>query len=271
MEIRMKITPNQFAWIFVIVLVGLIGWGGYVLFQFFKQPAEHLLSVEQERKFGDMIAESSFSEQAGYKQLKDAFVDSCVNVMHSRLLDALDNSKYTYTLTVVDQPDANAFAIPGGRIYIQTGLLSFCNSAEEVAAVLAHEMGHVEHRHTVNNIVKQFGLQAVIAMIAGGSGLENISGQLLSNYFSREDESEADDFALALLEKAGIRPATLGEVFARMKHEHGDLEGSMNLLSTHPELEERSKKSSAYQVSPSFVEQPMGIDWSRIQSAVKPH
>lgn len=264
----MKITPNQFSWIFVFVLVGFIGWGGYALYRFFKQPAEHLLSIEQEKKFGDMIAESSFSEQAGYKPVNDAYIDSAVRVMHSRLLDALDGSGYSYTLTVVDQPDPNAFAIPGGRIYIQTGLLSFCNSAEEVAAVLAHEMGHVEHRHTVNNIVKQLGLKAVIAMIAGGSGMENISGQLLSNYFSREDESEADDFALALLEKAGIRPATLGEVFSRMKHEHGDMKGAMNLLSTHPELEERSSKSAAYQVSPSFVEQPLGIDWEQMRRIV---
>lgn len=268
MEIRMKITPNQFAWIFLIVLLFLTGWGGYAVYQFFKNPADKILTIENEKKFGDMIAESSFSEEAGYKLISDPYVDSCIKVMHDRLQNAMGGSKYKYELTVVDQPDPNAFAIPGGRIYIQTGLLNFCHSAEEVAAVLAHEMGHVEHRHTVNNIVKQLGLDAVIAMVAGGSGLENVSGLLLSNYFSREDEAEADEFALVLLDKAGINPSLLGEVFSRMKHEHGDMEGALNILSTHPELEERAKKSGAYQVSQGYVERSLGIDWNRMKEAL---
>jgi len=264
----MKITPNQFTWIFLIVLFALIGWGGFALYQFFKNPAENILSIENEKRFGDMIAESSFSEEAGYVVMRDPYVDSCIRVMHERLRAAMGGSRYTYELTVVDQQDPNAFAIPGGRIYIQTGLLKFCHSAEEVSAVLAHEMGHVEHRHTVNNIVKQLGLDAVIAMVAGGSGMENVSGLLLSNYFSREDESEADDFALALLDKAGIRPSLLGEVFSRMKHEHGDMEGAMNLLSTHPELEERAKKSSQYKVSEGYQERSLGLDWVRMNEVL---
>ncbi len=266
----MKITPNQFAWIFLIVLLGLLGWGAYAIYQFFQNPAEKILSIENEKKFGEMIAESSFSEETGYKRISHPYVDSCVRVMHDRLLDAMGGSRYQYELTVVNQQDANAFAIPGGRIYIHTGLLQFCHSAEEVTAVLAHEMGHVEHRHTVNNIVKQLGIETIVSILAGGSGIENASGMLLSNYFSREDEAEADDFALQLLEKAGIQPSLLGEVFARMRHEHGDMEGALNLLSTHPELEERSKKSSEYKVSSEFREKTLGINWEKMNEILKP-
>jgi beta-barrel assembly-enhancing protease len=267
----MKITPNQFAWIFLVVLVGLIGWGGYELYQFFKNPVDKIISIENEKKFGDMIAESTFSEANGFERMQDLYVDSCVKVIHDRLMTGLDKSLYQYEFYVVRQNDPNAFAIPGGKIFIHTGLIEFCKSPEELAAVLAHEMGHVEKRHTINNIVKQLGIDVVISFITNGgnSGLESISGQMLSNFFSREDESEADDFALVLLDRSRIRPARLGEVFSRMKHEHGDLEGAFNLLSTHPELESRAAKSQAYQTTPQFSEEAVAIDWQRLQNAVK--
>ena len=61
MEIRMKITPNQFTWIFLIVLFALIGWGGFALYQFFKNPAENILSIENEKRFGPYFLPCTYS------------------------------------------------------------------------------------------------------------------------------------------------------------------------------------------------------------------
>jgi predicted Zn-dependent protease len=242
------------------------------VYQVVSHPADELISYEQEKKLGEMIVENSFSENQGYTVVHDPYVDSCIAEIHTRLMRGVGTSVYTYNLRVVNVEDPNAFAVPGGQIFIQSGLIRFCHSPEELASVLAHEMGHVEKRHTINGIVKQMGLSVVLALITDGnsSELENISGQLLSGYFSREDESEADDFALQLLEKAAIRPSNLGEVFSRMKQQHGDMEGALNLLSSHPELEQRAQKSSAYMTAPSFQEEKFSMDWERLQRSVQP-
>jgi beta-barrel assembly-enhancing protease len=265
----MKITPNQFAWIFLITLIAVIGWGGYAIYDFIKNDSDKLVSIENEKKLGDMLAEQSFDKSAGYERIKDPVLDSCIQTIQERLLKALGGSPYTYEWFVVDRPDVNAFAIPGGKIFIQTGLIRFCKTPEELASVLAHEMGHVERRHTIKNIAKQLGLQTLLAVITNGgsSGLEEVSGQMVSLYFSREDESEADDFALDLLMKAGIPPSTLGVVFSRMKETGGDMEGAMNMLSTHPELDDRANKSSNYVVPADFQEVKLPIDWQRVQLA----
>lgn len=251
----------------MIVLLTLTGWGVYAIIQFIRQPAANIISIENEIKFGEMLEQQSFNEASGYHRVHDEMVDSAMQVIHQRLMSGLGQSEYAYHIQVVDLPDANAFAIPGGKIFVQTGLIQFCHSPEELAAVLAHEMGHVEKRHTINQLVKQFGLSALIAMISDGNVgvVEKISGDLLTNMFSREDESEADDYALNLLANSGIRPATLGEVFQRMKNEEGDMTGAMNLLSTHPELEQRSVKASAFQVNAEFIERAIALDWLRLQ------
>ncbi len=266
----MKITPNQFAWVFVIVLVALAGWGVYAVVHFIKQPAANIISVENEIKFGEMIEEQSVNEANGYRRLHDSIVDSAMQIIHQRLMSGLGDSDYDYTIQVIDQTDANAFAIPGGKIFVQTGLIQFCHSPEELAAVLAHEMGHVEKRHTINQLVKQLGVTTLIGILtdANGGVVEKMSGDLLSKMFSREDESEADDFALHLLERCGIEPTMLGEVFQRMKNEQGDMTGAMNLLSTHPELEERSSKAARFQVDSGFEKRPITLDWPSLQNHI---
>lgn len=263
----MKITPNQFAWIFLIVLIGLIGWGGYAAWNFFQNPGENLVSMENEVKLGEMITQQIMHEHGEDAMVQDAYADSCIHAIYERLQSAMGGSGYHYNIRLLKGDEPNAFAIPGGNVFVYTGLIKFCHTPEEVTAVLAHEMGHVEKRHTINNIIKQMGVGALLSYLGDGSSgaAQQLSEKMINGFFSREDEAEADDFALALLERAHIRPSVLGEVFSRMKDEHGDMEGVMNLLSTHPELEQRSAKSKAYQTKADFVEMPIHMDWTRLQ------
>jgi predicted Zn-dependent protease len=265
----MKITPNQFAWIFVLVLVGLIGWGGYAAWKFFQHPADTVLSISNEMKLGEMIAERVMLEHGEETKVNIPYADSCLREIHQRLTNAMGKSEYDYKITLLKSPEPNAFAIPGGQVFVYSGLIQFCETPEELAAVMAHEMGHVERRHTVNGLIKQIGVGALLSYLGDGSGgvSQQIGEQMINGFFSREDEAEADDFALNLLEKARIRPAVLGEVFSRMKDEHGDMEGIMNLLSTHPELEQRSVKSKAYQTQSDFQELPLNLNWQKLQAA----
>jgi predicted Zn-dependent protease len=267
----MKITPNQFAWIFVLLLASLIGWGVYAAVCFFKTPSLDFFSVENEIKFGEMIESQSINESNGFIIVQNHFVDSVIHEISLRLQEGLQRSNYTYQMKVLQNEDPNAFAIPGGKIFIHSGLIQFCNSPEELAAIIAHEMGHVEHRHSINQLVKQFGVSALISYFTDGGAnvTSTVSQELLSTMFSREDESEADDFALALLAKSGINPALLGEVFQRMKSDYNEVEGSLSLLSTHPSMDERTEKSKAYQVNEVFIERRFNMDWNKVKQHMK--
>lgn len=261
----MKLTPNRFAWIFLTILLAAMGWGGYIAWKVLQHPADTILSLENEMKFGGMLSEQILQQHGEDAVIHDPYADSCMQALHQRLLGALQGSKYQYHLTLLKGNEPNAFAIPGGNVFVYSGLIKFCKSPEEVAAVLAHEMGHVEKRHTVNQIIKQAGVGAILSYLGDGGTSQQLSSELINGFFSREDEAEADDFALLLLEKANIKPVMLGQVFSRMKDEHGDMEGVMNLLSTHPELEQRSAKSSAYVTSANFQEIPIAMDWAKLQ------
>src|SRR5690606_24136018 len=111
----------------------------------------------------------------------------------------------------------NAFALPGGNIVILSGLLEFSENPEEVAAVLAHEMAHVEKRHVVDRLLKEFGMQVVFGVLTGGDlvVLSEISRTVTSTFFDRRQEEEADEFALELLHRCNISPRALGTLFRR--------------------------------------------------------
>ena len=107
---------------------------------FYKENKASLLSVEQEILLGEIIEKYVLQNQKVYNQ---AVMDSALWVILTRLEQEIEFSDYDYTLKIIDSPEINAFTIPGGRIFIYKGLLVFCDSPEQVAAVLAHEIAHV--------------------------------------------------------------------------------------------------------------------------------
>lgn len=157
-------------------------------------------------------------------------------------LAAAADSPYRFKVSVLDLDMANAFALPGGRIVLFRGLLDFVDSPDEVVGVLAHEMGHVVHRHSTESLIKSLGLTFFFGVMLGdvGSGLIGVAGEtLVSMSFSREAEGEADSTAVTLLEQLHIGTQGLAAFFARLTEEHGDMEGAMALLSTHPSNKSR--------------------------------
>jgi Zn-dependent protease with chaperone function len=157
-------------------------------------------------------------------------------------LAGVARSPYVFKVSVLDIGVTNAFALPGGRIVILKGLLDFAESPDEVAGVLAHEMGHVTHRHGTEGIVKSLGLAFFFGVMLGdlGGGIVGLAGEtLLSTSFSREAESDADATALELLGGAGLSAGGVAAFFARLQEEQGDMPAALALLSTHPTNESR--------------------------------
>ena len=143
---------------------------------------------------------------------------------------------------LAERPDINAFAAPGGVVVVNSGLLKQAGSAEEVAGVLAHEIAHVELRHSLRQIVRSAGLRVIFGALAGDyDALGGWAAQLGELKFSRDAEREADRRGLERLAEARVDPAGMLRFFETLeKAEAGGKAGQLPaLLSTHPATAER--------------------------------
>jgi Zn-dependent protease with chaperone function len=144
-------------------------------------------------------------------------------------------------LFVVEEGDPNAFAMPGRRIVVFSGLIDRARSPEMLAGVIAHEMGHVDLHHPMRGLIHQMGLGAALTLIFGDSSLAGMGQLALALSYSRDMEREADRRGIELLQKAGIRADGMSAFFAVIKE---DVETSIlsdlpEFLSTHPDLDAR--------------------------------
>tara|TARA_B110000977_G_scaffold10906_1_gene14201 strand:- start:3372 stop:4355 length:984 start_codon:yes stop_codon:yes gene_type:complete len=269
--------------IFIDLLKSIVFFGGiFVLFYFgiqllseerktswfYSDIESQLISYEQEIQLGDLIAEHLI-ENNKQKVIQNKFIDSVVWAVSSHLQKQIELSEYDYEILVLDSPQTNAFTIPGGRIYVFKGLLEFCDSAEQLAAVLAHEMGHIEKRHTVSKLVKEFGIKIIFSLLGGDTLLlGELWETVLSSNFDRSQEKEADQFALKLLEEAQISPTAIASFFRKLNRENLDYNEKMELLMTHPHNNSRIKSSLEYKTQEGFKPQLINIDWNLVKKAL---
>ena len=143
-------------------------------------------------------------------------------------------SAYRYRWFLVDNPEINAFALPGGVVVVHTGLIRAADSAEEVAGVLAHEVQHVELRHSLKNLLHGLGWRAVLALAMGdvsGGAWAGLAEHLGGLAYGRDLEREADLGGLAALRRAGIAPHGMVSFFAKLAAREG---ARPEFLSSHP-------------------------------------
>jgi len=157
----------------------------------------------------------------------------------ARLAGELDPGGEPIRVGVANIGVVNAVTLPGGQVFLFDGLVQHARSPDELAAVLAHEIGHVRKRHVMTALLRQFGVSILTA--GAGSGLNrNLLGIMTLGY-SREAESEADEFARARLQRARISPAGGAGFFARLRHEAGDEPSWSSWLQSHPSPVDREK------------------------------
>jgi predicted Zn-dependent protease len=177
-----------------------------------------------------------------------------VDGVGQRVAAESERAQLTWSFNVVDDASVNAFALPGGFIYVTRGLVTHLNSEAELAAVLGHEIGHVAARHSVNQISK-----AQLASVGLGIGmilrpeLQSLGqlgqaglGLLLLKY-GRDDENQADELGIRYMTKAGY-PATAMPQVLRMLERVSDVEGGGRVpgwLSTHPSPADRVTRVTA--------------------------
>lgn len=174
--------------------------------------------------------------------------DRALKALTDRLM-AVTEHDGPVTVRVVDTPVVNAFALPGGQILLFEGLLDFAPDSEAVAGVLAHEIGHVLHRHPMEVFLKNVGSGALIGLLLGdvtGGAIIVTAAQLyLRASYGQDAETQADQEAIALLNLSDIRADTYADFYARLRARDGEAEGVLAFLSTHPGHEEREARVRA--------------------------
>jgi len=141
---------------------------------------------------------------------------------------------------VVRRTEPNAIALPGGQVYLFSGLIAKADSADEVAGVLAHEIGHVAHRDGTKAVLQGAGLSFMFGMLlgdfVGGGAVVFAAKTVLQSSYSREAEVAADTYGTELLNKAGGNAHALAAILDKIG---GATEPGMTILLNHPETKAR--------------------------------
>ncbi len=209
------------------------------------------ISTQQEQQLGADYAAQINRE---LPIVQDAQLNSYINNL-GRQIAAAGDRHLPYQFFIVNAEAVNAFAVPGGYIYVNRGLVERADNMSELAGVLAHEIGHVEERHSIEQMerVQSANLGLNLAYILLGrapSGVEQaaigVGGNLVFARYSRGAEDEADAVAIPLLMNAGINPRGLltffDELIAEQQRSPSALEA---WFSTHPTTQERIAATQA--------------------------
>jgi predicted Zn-dependent protease len=211
-----------------------------------KTAASVLVSDEDENKLGLQVKQEV--EKQGVKYIDDPQIVAYVQKITTPITQAAnaDRKGVQWKLQVIDDPKTvNAFATPGGYIYVYSGLILAADNESEVAGVLSHEAGHVSARHSARQMVNAYGLEAVLGMALGKNPgmVSQIAASIVGNgamlAHSRSDETEADELGAKYATKVGYNPNGLVTFFQKLLAQQGKTPKVLTWLSTHPATEDR--------------------------------
>ncbi len=209
----------------------------------------------------DEIAQGAKYHQsiiAQYGVYNDPALQAYVNQIGQALAAKSHRKHLKFHFTVLDSPDINAFALPGGYIYITRGIMAYLNSEAEIAGVLGHEIGHVTARHSVRQQSGQLAsnlLNVFVTLVTGSEAMGQLSNQLTTGIvrgYGRDHELDADELGAQYLHKVGYNPESMLDVIAVLKNQEiyekalakkQNREANIyhGVFSTHPKNDQRLK------------------------------
>jgi Zn-dependent protease with chaperone function len=219
-----------------------------------------------ERRLGD-VAEGQVKALFGGKTCDNASGQAAFTKLVNVVREAagLDTSVQS---TVLSTPVPNAFALPGGKVYLFSGLLAKADNADEIAGILAHEFGHLRHRDNMRGLIYNGGTSFLIGLLFGditGSGaLIFASRSLVTASYSREAEQNADSFAIEVMHRLARSPKPMGELMFRVTGKEGD--HSLSILAGHPLTEDRLARMSKEDQPPSGPPLLTPAEWASLKA-----
>ena len=204
------------------------------------------ISQQQEVQMGQEYAQQI---NAQLPIVQDPELNRYINVLGDSIAGLTSRKDLDWHFFIVDAKEVNAFAVPGGFVYVNRGLIERADQMDELAGVLGHEIGHVVRRHTVKQMEKAQGanigvtLACILTSIcnsqAAGAAI-NIAGGAVFARFSRQDEAEADAEGFKNTVRAGISPAGMVTMFQKLLDERNTRPGAVeSWFLTHPLEEDR--------------------------------
>lgn len=211
------------------------------------------VSTQQEVELGSQYAQQI---NAQLPIVRDREISQYINMLGDSIARVADDRGIDWTFYVVNSPDVNAFAVPGGHVYMNRGLIERAENMAQVAGVLGHEIGHITERHSIEQMEKQQGAQMGLTLgcVLAPSVCNNQLGATAINLganaafakFSRKDESEADTRGVQFVTRAGIDPRGIPQMFRILLDERQRNPSRLEAwFATHPLEEDRISRTEA--------------------------
>lgn len=215
--------------------------------------APQLVSVNQEVQIG---REAQAQIRRDVPTVSDGTVNQYIDSIGARLVRRASGPKYPYSFDVANYREINAFALPGGPVWLHRGAIAAATNESQVAGVLAHEIAHIAQRHAASQMSKGIvanGLLALLGKVVGndrGGQIAQVAGGLAAQgymlKFSRDDEREADEVGAQIMKRAGWNPSGMVEFMQILRAQAGRDPGSVQtFLSSHPAPGERVTRLQA--------------------------
>jgi predicted Zn-dependent protease len=211
-----------------------------------------VVSTQQEVQLGTQYAQQI---NAQLPIMRDANVNSYINSLGNSLARVADNRNLSWRFYVVDSREVNAFAVPGGFVYVNRGLIERARTMNQLAGAMAHEIAHVTQRHSVEQMAQAQRADAGLTLACiltsvcqsgAASAAIQVSGSALFAKFSRDDESEADRYGVQYLVAAGIDPRGMVDMFQTLLNERRSRPTAVDAwFRTHPLEEDRIAETQA--------------------------
>lgn len=207
------------------------------------------LTIEQEKELGEKV----FQEiKKRWPIIQEPSINAYLNEVGQEILKSIGPQPFSYQFYILNSPEINAFAVPGGKVFINSGLILLLENEDELAAILAHEIGHVVARHIAKRgeKVQKVTLATLGAILAGIFLGGQAAGAIATTSvaasetallkYSREDEEEADYLGLKFMQQAGYKRTGMLSVLKKLRRQQGPASNDIpSYLQTHPALEER--------------------------------
>jgi len=209
----------------------------------------NLISIEEEWQLGQQLSQDV---ERQIRLSNDPTMNAYVHSMGQKIVagSPAPFNQLPWEFHVVDDPSLNAFAIPGGHVYVHTGLIANADNASELAGVMAHEISHVVARHSTEQISRQYGLSVLAGLVLGQDPgmLSQIAAQIVATgalaRFSREAEREADELGIQAMYRAGYDPRGMASMFAELlEHQQREPSRVEQFFATHPTTTERVREA----------------------------
>lgn len=211
-----------------------------------QQEETYFYSTDKEVKIGDSLSEEV---EKRFKPDNDPLIQQRVNEIGQKIAEVNERKDLRYYFKVLDEKEVNAFAIPGGYVYIFKGLWDkISNDDSQIAAVIAHEVAHIAARHSIKRLQSALGVNVLAVMVAATPSMDGRSKQRalagineLILAYSREDELQSDLLSINYLSKSGYNPTAILDVLEILEKVQREKPIGPAHQKTHPYISERKK------------------------------